>query len=320
MVATVLQELVSQHENVEITMVSNHHFESLFTIERVSFYGINLANYKGIFGLWKLAQELGKLKSFDAIADLHNVIRSKIIRFLFPQRIPSAVIDKGRKEKKQLTRKTNKNLYPLTHNTERYAKVFAKLKLPIALNHQLVKTSRSLPSVMTNLLSSDSKAIGIAPFAQHQAKQMPILKTEELIHQLSTTTDANLLLFGASGKEQQILETFASKYHNTYSMAGKFSLAEELDIISHLQVMLSMDSANMHLASLVGTPVISVWTATHPYAGFLGYGQSMNHVIQSSIECRPCSVFGNKPCYRTDYACLQLIDINDIIKQINSFI
>ena len=43
----------------------------------------------------------------------------------------------------------------------------------------------------------------------------------------------------------------------------------ELNLMSHLDVMLSMDSANMHLASLVNIPVVSVWGATHPYAGFM---------------------------------------------------
>ena len=77
--------------------------------------------------------------------------------------------------------------------------------------------------------------------------------------------------------------------------------------MSHLDVMLSMDSANMHLASLTGIPVVSVWGATHPMAGFLGYNQDPENVIQIDLECRPCSIYGNKPCQRGDYACLQNI-------------
>jgi len=68
--------------------------------------------------------------------------------------------------------------------------------------------------------------------------------------------------------------------------------------------MLSMDSANMHLASFVGVPVISIWGATHPYAGFYGWNQSPDNAVQIEMECRPCSVFGNKKCFRGDYACL----------------
>ena len=100
-------------------------------------------------------------------------------------------------------------------------------------------------------------------------------------------------------------------------MAGKLSLKEELLKIAGLEIMISMDSANMHLASLVGTRCISVWGATHPYAGFLGYGQHEDDVIQvKDLTCRPCSVFGDKKCYRGDWACLHEINIQQIMDKI----
>ena len=43
----------------------------------------------------------------------------------------------------------------------------------------------------------------------------------------------------------------------------------------------------MHFASLVGTRVISIWGATHPYAGFYGYHQDSGDVIQENLPCRP---------------------------------
>ena len=86
--------------------------------------------------------------------------------------------------------------------------------------------------------------------------------------------------------------------------------------MSHLDVMLSMDSANMHLASLVATPVVSVWGATHPYAGFMGWNQNPENVIQIPLECRPCSIFGQKACLRGDYACMNRIAPETIVEQI----
>ena len=68
-----------------------------------------------------------------------------------------------------------------------------------------------------------------------------------------------------------------------------------------------MDSANMHLASLVNIPVISIWGATHPYAGFMGWNQNPNNAVQIDLNCRPCSIYGNKPCLRNDYACIKNI-------------
>ena len=70
-----------------------------------------------------------------------------------------------------------------------------------------------------------------------------------------------------------MFDTWIAKYPSVVSMIGKLNMRTELNLMSHLDVMLSMDSANMHLASLVNIPVVSIWGATHPYAGFMGWKQ-----------------------------------------------
>lgn len=113
------------------------------------------------------------------------------------------------------------------------------------------------------------------------------------------------------------MEQWVAVYPRVVSLSGKLKLDGELALISHLNVMVSMDSANMHLASLVGVPVVSVWGATHPFAGFMGWGQSMDNAVQLDLPCRPCSIFGNKPCLRGDYACLEGLKAEMIMNKIN---
>ena len=116
---------------------------------------------------------------------------------------------------------------------------------------------------------------------------------------------------------RELVFSLSKEIENTSPRAGKHTLKEERKKSSELEGMISMDAANMHLASLVGTRVVSVWGATHYFAGFLGYGQSEKDIVEmSDLECRPCSVFGNKPCYRGDYACLNQIEISEILKKI----
>ena len=90
--------------------------------------------------------------------------------------------------------------------------------------------------------------------------------------------------------------------------------------MSHLDLMISMDSANMHLASLVNTPVVSVWGATHPYAGFLGWNQSPENIVQTDLPCRPCSVYGRKQCLRGDIACMESITPQSIVDKVESIL
>ncbi|MBR2887786.1 MAG: glycosyl transferase family 1, partial [Bacteroidales bacterium] len=102
------------------------------------------------------------------------------------------------------------------------------------------------------------------------------------------------------------------------SLVGRSGgLANELNLIADLDCMLSMDSANMHLASLVGTRAVSVWGATHPAAGFLGFNQNPDDAVQVDLPCRPCSVYGNKPCHIAEqYKCLNSITAEGIVEKI----
>ena len=301
MIVPVLKEFLAQNPDTEIVFVSRKNFADLFDgVERLTFRGVNLNDYKGFFGLRKLALELKKEFQPDFVADLHNVLRTKILSFFFKNK---ATLDKGRTEKKQLTRKENKIKKPLKPTTERYADVFRKLGFTLQLSHQIPKNSQQ------------KSGIGFAPFAQHEGKMLPIEKSLELVKILSKNHP--IYLFGGGKKEVEVLSKWEQEVENVTSLAGKLSLKDELKKIAELELMISMDSANMHLASLVGTRVVSVWGATHYFAGFLGYGQSENDIVEiKNLECRPCSVFGDKPCYRRDYACLNQIEISEILKKI----
>ena len=120
-------------------------------------------------------------------------------------------------------------------------------------------------------------------------------------------TGAKVFLFGAGPKERTWCEGVSAQMPYVVSMVGRYKLDVELAMMSRLDVMLTMDSANMHLASLVGLRCLSIWGATHRYAGFLGYGQQEADCIERPLSCRPCSIYGNKPCHMGDYPCLKEI-------------
>lgn len=161
--------------------------------------------------------------------------------------------------------------------------------------------------------------IGIAPFAQHAGKIWPLEKMELLVSMLSEKENCRILLFG-SAKEASQLQPWEERYHNVESLAGKHSFAEELRYISSLHVMVSMDSANMHFASCLGIPVVSIWGATHPSRGFYGWRQNPDWAVQSDMSCRPCSKYGNKPCKHGNYPCLAQITPEQVLEKIDAIL
>jgi len=305
MTAPVFREFLEQNPDVEIVMVSRKNFESLFTdIPNVIFKGINLDDYKGFFGLNRLANDLIKEFKPDLVANLHDVIRTKVLDKIYRRKgLKVFKINKGKEEKERLTDVWNLNKVQLKKTVERYADVFRDMGFKVNLSHQL------------RPISNNKSGIGFAPFAQHQGKMLPLEKSYELARILAQKQ--KVYFFGGGQKETETLEKWEREIPNTYNLSGKLSFAEELNKISELELMISMDSANMHLASLMGTRCISIWGSTHPYAGFLGFGQSEEDVVQvSDLTCRPCSVFGDKECYRGDWACLEELDIQKIVEKI----
>lgn len=268
--------------------------------------------HKGIGGLYELAKEMRAL-SIDAVSDLHDVLRTKFLRIFFKMwGIRVAVIDKGRQEKKQITaRHKCETLHPLRTSFERYGEVFTALGFKFTPDFGSLfgteKGDEGLYSHLTPPKQPGEYWVGIAPFAKHEGKIYPLDRMENVVAKLAAEPHVKLFLFGSGERERDILSVWQERYPHVTSLADKrHGFAIELALMSHLDVMVSMDSANMHLASLVAVPVVSVWGATHPCCGFLGWHQSEANVVQLSLDCRPCSIFGNKPCYRKDYACLDI--------------
>ncbi|MDR0724807.1 MAG: glycosyltransferase family 9 protein [Prevotellaceae bacterium] len=320
MTAPVLYSFIEKYPQVKLSILSKKSFGSFFSSSEVYFIGIDLKHYEGLKGLYKLFKTLKKEK-FDIVIDLHDVLRSIILRFLFRYigRTKVFVVDKGRKDKKALTRKNNKVLKPLKTTIERYADAFKAAGFEVQPAEYINKSNVEISDKVASILPAEkhSVCIGVAPFAAHQGKIYPPEKMAEVLDYLSLK-GFNLFLFGGGDNERLQLQKWESKFPHCISVAGKFNLKEELQLISKLDLMLSMDSANMHLASLVGTTVVSVWGATHPYAGFTGWKQSSQNIVQIDKPCRPCSVYGNKKCYLTDspYACMREISPSKIVEKI----
>lgn len=311
MTLPVIDSFCRAYPNLELTLLTSKQgaaiTKAVLNLPNLKIIGINKKDYSGIMGANKLYKEMRQYH-FDAIADLHDVLRTKwtALRFRIAG-YPVAVIDKGRKEKKQLV--NHKLAVQLKSGTDRYLEVFKELGFNFKVDY-LGKDHR---------LDSSAKllSIGIAPFAQHQGKIYPVKQMQEVVNKLALSRpDLHIYLFGGP-EDKEILEQWANEHpESVTNVAGKQTFAEDLALMSGLRLMVSMDSANMHLASLVGLRCLSVWGATHIYAGFLGFGQNQEDVIEKDLPCRPCSIYGNKPCKHSDYRCLCSITPDEVTQRI----
>lgn len=309
MTLPVLESLKRANPSWDITLLSSPAAAQMAETLQLGIHvkAVNVKrDYDGVSGLNRLYGELRE-EHYDVVADLHDVLRSQYLRFrFFLNGIPTARIHKGRREKKALVSHTG--LRQLTSGFERYRDVFLRLGIagfPLDYHCPL---SHDYDPTFTD--------IGIAPFAQHAGKVYPVpLMAEVIKGLLAKNENIRIFLFGGKNEREELAQLEISE--RVINLAGKGSIAEDMLRMKDLRCVISMDSFNMHLASLMETPVISVWGATHPYAGFLGYGQSEMQIVQlNDLPCRPCSIYGNKPCRYNDYHCLTGIQPSLILKKV----
>ena len=328
MTVPIVHALACQYPDIRITVLSRPFARPLFDdlAPNINFMAADVkGEYHGLRGLNSLYRRL-VAKQFTHVADLHAVLRSSYLRLRFNLgRFRVEHLDKHRRMRRKLTKHNSKTKpRELPTSFENYLEVFRRLGFPI---NQVQFTSLFPPeggnlNLLPRAVGSKriwDQWIGIAPFAAHVGKIYPLDKMHEVVSGLCRLhPKARIFFFGQGDNELATFRAWAKEHPQCLVVADHLeTMHQELILMSHLDVMLSMDSANMHLASLTHTPVVSIWGATHPKAGFMGWGQSEENAIGLDLDCRPCSIYGQKACRWGDYRCLTGITPDMIIERIN---
>ena len=317
MTVPVIRALRNKYPDVKITVLTRPFFAPFFRgIHNMRFFLLNLhVRHKGFWGPFRMAVD-ARRDRVDAVADMQDNLSSALIRNLLKiTGCRTAHIDKGNDSKRRLCRRGFLNFHQLKTTVQRYADVLRDLgfeidpepspdltlPMPLAINY--------LHGPKTGLW------IGIAPFAKYTSKVYPIELMEQVVTEIAARAQ-KVFIFGGGSNERRLADQMASLADNIVSVIGTMGLGDEMNLISNLDVMVTMDSVSMQMASLVGTPVVSVWGGTHPYAGFYGFGQDPANAVQLPLDCRPCSVTGNKLCKFTDYRCLTRIPPEEIVEKV----
>ncbi|MDX9726381.1 MAG: glycosyltransferase family 9 protein [Bacteroidales bacterium] len=317
----VLRGMLDRYPETEIILLTRPQFWAYFgSYEKIQLFLADFRkSHKGISGLFRLYRDIQKQGTVDYVIDLHDVLRSKILRSFFRLKgVPAVKIDKGRKEKKAIIKGISRE--PIRHTVDRYADVMRKAGFDFNLpsGPWIIPGEDSIRSISGMIDPNGEINIGIAPFAKHKLKMWPVENMISLMKKLSEHYRAKFWLFG--GKDEQgKLDVIHEKIRNSENLAGRLNLGEEIAFMSVLDVMISMDSSNMHMSALTGTNVISIWGATDPVTGFGAWGQPDEYSVRipySRLNCRPCTVFGKGSCRRKDHACMNWLTPEIVFQQI----
>jgi len=318
----VLRAAAEQYPDLEIVLLTRPLFRSFFhSIRGLTLFYIDIKNrHRGFPGLLRLFTDIAGTGKFDAVIDLHDVLRSKVLRILFRLKgTPAYVIDKGRREKRAVTR--GKIRTSLKHSVERYRDTFSRAGFSIIFTDGpwIIPSPEALLKVSSLTGSGKELKIGVAPYAKHKLKIWPEEYMLRLLEMISENHKVKFFLFGGQ-EESEKLSAFQTRVPGSFN-TGLLSLDEELALMSRLDLMIAMDSSNMHMAVLSGTKVISVWGGTDPVTGFGAWRQADENSVKIPAEeltCRPCTIYGKGECRRGDFACMIWLTPKMVFKKIES--
>ena len=317
----VIRAVRSAYPDDELIILTQQRFKDFFPsgqglkILTADFRG----RHKDFTGIIKLFIDILQQENIDYVIDLHDVLRTKILRLLFRMKgIPVSVINKGRKEKKALI--TGKVTTRLKHTVERYSDVFdqAGYQVEPAREELILFSERAIKKAEEIHYGIEGLKIGVAPFAKHKLKMWPEDYMVGLLNLIIKKYRSRVWFFGGR-EDKEKLENLSVRVEGSSILSGSLTLEEEMAVMSKLDFMISMDSSNMHMAALAGTKVISIWGGTDPLTGFGAWMQPDEFSIRipvGELTCRPCTVYGKGVCKRGDLACLNWLTPERVLGKI----
>ncbi len=303
MLAHALRALKAAYPGLKITVATRPLFRPFFAGLGVDILDVNTqGEHRTLRSMFVLARRIGEL-GIDAVADVHDVWRTKCLRFAARLHgVRTSHIDKGHIEKWMRLKSGGATCAaPLRHTVIRYCDALRRLGFRFDDPEPAVRAVRPNP-----MGEKRGVWLGFAPFSAQRGKTYPRDEACEAVRLLSARCE-RLFVHGGGGAELEFAREMERRHPNVTAVHGSLDLGAEMDLIAHEDCVVSMDSLVMHLASLVATPVVSVWGATHPSLGYIGYGIDPEGVLQVDMPCRPCSVYGKKECRYGDCRCIRAV-------------
>lgn len=302
------------HPNDRFIIASKKELSAMFvSMPNVEFYEVdNHLDWHGVYALWKNLKH-----RVDAVIDLQSVLRTRVLGSLM--RLSGKRVARVRygRIRKHLITVWGIGHKQLPSEFDRYRDTFRRAGVETDTSFTAIPVNKNAAKEIQQTYGpKEGRWIGLAPFAKSKSNMLPYRVTKDIIEQLSSDPNTHIFLFGAGTIECEMLRQWSTVFPRTTSVAGKLDLAHELELMRLLDLMICMDSANQHLSSLVGLRAISVWCATHPMIGFMGWKQDPKDIIQrNDLACRPCACHGTNHCRYGNYACRD-IEAETIIKRI----
>jgi lipopolysaccharide heptosyltransferase II len=273
----------------------------------------------GFTGLRTLGRQLHE-QQYDLLVDLHNKLRSRLLQRMIRPR--QTVRFSKHILKRTLLVKTGLNLYtrPITQVPDRYLRPLQAFGVKNDdLGLELFPTEEQYAKVATifrqHHLTDDELVIGLGPVASFPLKQWPVERFAEVGQELVRRHHARILLFGGP-LDISCVEPLTERIpHEPIMLCGQLTMMESAAALQRCALFVGNDTGMIHIAAAMGRKVVDVFGPTVEEFGFYPYNIPAE-VVSKPLPCRPCTHTGKGKCRITTHACMQDIQVEDVVNAV----
>ncbi len=280
--------------------------------------------HSGVFGLLRMAKAL-KERKYDVALVPHRSMRSALLVRLagIPRRV-GFNRSTGRFLLTDVVR-YEQNIHEVERNLSLLKALHASSKdteLP-ALYPSREDVSAVETFFRESKILEPASLIGVAPGTVWNTKRWLKERYVELVQRL---VEGHLSVALIGGKEDESLcdeivrlstlgRTRQRQDGQVVNAAGTLSLLQSAELLRRCRLLVCNDSAPMHLAVAMRTPVVAIFGATVPQFGFAPYGKDDVVVETSGLTCRPCSIHGGGKCPIKTFVCMKEITVDRVYEK-----
>ncbi|MBM4167458.1 MAG: lipopolysaccharide heptosyltransferase II [Ignavibacteria bacterium] len=282
-----------------------------------------------------------KLRNYDVVIDLHNSLRTRLLRFGVAQQ--TFVIDKDVwkrfllvkfkanlfEKKISIPEKYIRTLLPLgIKNDDEGSEIYFPNEVKQTLNSVILSEAKNLSIDENKILrftqedKPKKNLIALCPTARHKTKMWLKENFIQLANVLIEQHNAFIVILAAPN-EIDYCESIKSEISNQKSvinLAGKISLLETAALMDLCNVVVTNDSANLHIASARKKNVVAIFGSSVEEFGFFPYRTNAKALQVKNLECRPCSHIGLEHCPKAHFRCMKEISVEMVVNVVKEML
>jgi heptosyltransferase-2 len=270
----------------------------------------------GVIGLMRMARIISD-KKYDVAFIPHRSFRSALLPLL-----AGVKVRVGFDKSAFRFLYTHIVKYEMIHEIERNL----SLLKPFGINHNFKELPNIFPSeedklYVDEILSAvNSKIIGIAPGSVWATKRWLKERYAQLSNLLANDGYAIALIGGVEDFELCEEIKKMSDSDRVFNFCGRLSLLQSAELIRRCLLLVTNDSAPMHIAVGMRTPVVAIFGSTIPEFGFYPYGDKDKIIQVENLYCKPCGIHGRRSCPEGHFKCMRLIEVEMVYREVKNLI